>query len=294
MRPLQLEQTDAIGKISLSVERASPEQTALRQRTVLRELREMRRSLPLDFGSSCFLRFRASEPSAMRFCITGPFDTPYDSGCFFFDMVCPAAYPSVSPQVSLLTTGGGTVRFNPNLYKCGKVCLSLLGTWAGPGWVPGESNLYQVIVSIQGQILGVSKPVYNEPGVEIAASTRDDLMERTSANGGWEGLRIATIQWAMIDVLRNPPQGFERAVREYFTLKQDYIRQLVAGWIRHSSWYPGNQANVYRLQDLQQQLEGLLASLPPCPVRGAAYPPSPGEPPCGSEVSSALGAAEPV
>lgn len=23
------------------------------------------------------------------------------------------------------------MRFNPNLYNCGKVCLSLLGTWSG-------------------------------------------------------------------------------------------------------------------------------------------------------------------
>jgi hypothetical protein len=48
------------------------------------------------------------------------------------------------PQVQFLTTGGGTVRFNPNLYNCGKVCLSLLGTWAGPSWQPGISTLLQV------------------------------------------------------------------------------------------------------------------------------------------------------
>ncbi len=50
---------------------------------------------------------------------------------------CPA-------QVQFLTTGGGTVRFNPNLYNCGKVCLSLLGTWSGPSWQPGISTLLQV------------------------------------------------------------------------------------------------------------------------------------------------------
>lgn len=40
-----------------------------------------------------------------------------------------------------------------NLYAEGKVCLSLLGTWSGPGWVPGTSTLSQVLLSIQGQIL---------------------------------------------------------------------------------------------------------------------------------------------
>jgi len=37
--------------------------------------------------------------------------------------------------------------------QCGKVCLSLLGTWAGPGWNPAKSTLLQVLVSIQSLIL---------------------------------------------------------------------------------------------------------------------------------------------
>ena len=33
-----------------------------------------------------------------------------------------------------------------------QVCLSLLGTSDGPGWVPGVSTLSQVLLAIQGQI----------------------------------------------------------------------------------------------------------------------------------------------
>jgi ubiquitin-protein ligase len=55
--------------------------------------------------------------------------------------------------VNIVTTGGGRVRFNPNLYAAGKVCLSLLGTWHGgaacEGWT-AASTLLQVLVSIQG------------------------------------------------------------------------------------------------------------------------------------------------
>lgn len=46
-------------------------------------------------------------------------------------------------QVQFLTTGNGSVRFNPNLYNCGKVCLSLLGTWSGPSWDPATSTILQ-------------------------------------------------------------------------------------------------------------------------------------------------------
>ena len=48
----------------------------------------------------------------------------------------PPAYPCDCPKVELVTTGQGSVGFNPNLYANGKVCLSILGTWAGPSWSP--------------------------------------------------------------------------------------------------------------------------------------------------------------
>lgn len=63
--------------------------------------------------------------------IAGPEGTPYAGGLFEFDCFMPLDYPNSPPLLHLRTTGGGSVRFNPNLYNCGKVCLSLLGTWPG-------------------------------------------------------------------------------------------------------------------------------------------------------------------
>lgn len=48
--------------------------------------------------------------------------TPF-VGFFYFVMHCPDDYPHNPPRVRLMTTGGGSVRFNPNLYPNGKVCL---------------------------------------------------------------------------------------------------------------------------------------------------------------------------
>jgi ubiquitin-conjugating enzyme E2 Z len=59
--------------------------------------------------------------------ITGPFETPYESGFFYFLINCPDDYPNSAPKVKLLTTGGGTVRFNPNLYANGKVASAVTG-----------------------------------------------------------------------------------------------------------------------------------------------------------------------
>ena len=50
-------------------------------------------------------------------------------------------------QVQFRTTGNGSVRFNPNLYQDGKVCLSLLGTWEGAQgeqWNHETSTILQV------------------------------------------------------------------------------------------------------------------------------------------------------
>lgn len=63
----------------------------------------------------------------------------------------------------ILSAGYGSVRFNPNLYNCGKVCLSLLGTWSGEPWNPDVSNLTQVFNSILFLIF-IEKPYFNEPG----------------------------------------------------------------------------------------------------------------------------------
>ena len=82
----------------------------------------------------------------VRACITGPQDTPYAYGLFFFDVLFPQDYPNIPPLMLLETTGGGRVRFNPNLYADGKVCLSLLGTWHGSEhekWNPSTSSLWQ-------------------------------------------------------------------------------------------------------------------------------------------------------
>lgn len=83
--------------------------------------------------------------------ITGPEESPYQNGLFEFDLFFPSTYPFSPPKLSFLTTANGEVRFNPNLYQDGKICLSILNTWEGrpeEKWNP-FCSLLQVLVSIQ-------------------------------------------------------------------------------------------------------------------------------------------------
>jgi len=87
-------------------------------------------SLPMTSGGAVFVRMDESHAQLWRVLITGPQDTPYENGCFLFDVTFTPDYPLDPPKVQFLTTGGGRERLNPNLYACGKVCLSLTLTLA--------------------------------------------------------------------------------------------------------------------------------------------------------------------
>jgi len=210
-----------------------------RMRRLNREFKSLRKSLPLHYNSSVALRVDTNRPFVAQCAIFGPDQTPYDSGCFIFDIYFPPDYPTEPPKMNLMTTGNGSVRFNPNLYNNGKVCLSLLGTWRGgatgsENWTK-NSSLWQVLVSIQSAILGSEFPYFNEPGVESQWGTaQGDLQKRVHANGGYERLRVATIQYAMIGHLRSPPHGMEELIRNHFRLKKRHILETVERWLKEA------------------------------------------------------------
>ena len=133
----------------------------------LRRIRNDLRALERDCGGTLFACVTdEADMTAVDACIVGLEGTPYDGGFFHFKVVFPPAYPCDCPKVELVTTGQGSVGFNPNLYANGKVCLSILGTWAGPSWSPTQS-LSSVLLSIQS--LMHDRPYTNEPGRENAA-----------------------------------------------------------------------------------------------------------------------------
>ncbi|NXT39499.1 BIRC6 protein, partial [Pelecanoides urinatrix] len=132
------------------VKNASDANSAARARRLAQEAVTLSTSLPLSSSSSVFVRCDEERLDIMKVLITGPADTPYANGCFEFDVYFPQDYPNSPPLVNLETTGGHSVRFNPNLYNDGKVCLSILNTWHGrpeEKWNPQTSSFLQVSIS---------------------------------------------------------------------------------------------------------------------------------------------------
>ena len=95
--------------------------------------------------------------------IIGPSDTPYQNGYYLFKFNFPNDYPFSPPKVTF-HTNGNNVRFNPNLYVTGKVCLSVLNTWHGEKW-SACNNIRSVLLSICSIL--VNNPLLNEPEVSL-------------------------------------------------------------------------------------------------------------------------------
>jgi len=216
-------------KDSISTETPS----ATKQIRLAQEYADISRNLPCAHTDAIFVRVDKDQMDIIKVLIMGSAGTPYAHGAFEFDISFDANYPTGPPKVNLMTTGAGQVRFNPNLYATGKVCLSLLGTWRGnatENWDPKISTLLQVLISIQSIIM--SELVYfNEPSCESEMGKP----EGEAKNEAYSNIvRYCNIKFAMIDQIKKPSKGFEEAIRRHFYLKKEMILTEVRQWIERS------------------------------------------------------------
>lgn len=92
--------------------------------------------------------------------VFGPSDTIYQFGSYLFEFNYPNDYPFSPPKLQYCTNNGKT-RFNPNLYRNGKVCISILNTWKGEQWTSCQT-IRSVLLTLV--TLLHNKPLTNEPG----------------------------------------------------------------------------------------------------------------------------------
>jgi ubiquitin-protein ligase len=205
---------------------------------IIQDISNLKQNLPLTWGSSVFVRCYKDRINCLKFIISGPENTPYENGLFLFHAFFSSTYPDTEPKVILITTGSGSVRFNPNLYNCGKVCLSLLGTWkgkAGESWNK-ESTFLQVLVSIQSLIL-VEDPYFNEPGWERQMNTKVGDEKSFIYN---DLRRLKTVEFAINEQIENSLNNkseFSEIIQKHFLMKKEEIRQTVSKWAEESNKY---------------------------------------------------------
>ncbi|WKY14736.1 hypothetical protein Q1695_000340 [Nippostrongylus brasiliensis] len=262
------------------IRNTNPFSPSLRERTkrIAKELASMPNALPLNASNSIFICVDEGRCDIIKVLISGPDDTPYANGLFEFDVFFPTSYPYAPPKCAFLTTGAGNVRFNPNLYNDGKICLSILGTWEGRPEEKWNSycSLMQVLVSIQGLIF-VKDPYFNEPGFEKYQGTEkgDDYSRKYNLQ-----IEHATLNYAIRDQLRNPPEYFKKVIQRHFWLKRHAIIEQARNWMaemrrdaaenernpkRKESPTFETLYNPYHQERSIQQLINDLSTMP-CPV----------------------------
>jgi ubiquitin-protein ligase len=109
-----------------------------------------------------FLEMVDDNISHLRALIIGPDDTPYEGAFLYFDILLPGTYPFEPPIVKFLSPYSGEQRIHPNLYACGKVCLSILGTWVGEEKWSSLLTIEKLLMTISGLL--DNNPISHEPG----------------------------------------------------------------------------------------------------------------------------------
>jgi ubiquitin-protein ligase len=144
--------------------------------------------------------------------IIGPEETPYANGFYLFEFHYPAEYPYLPPKVVYCTNSNG-IRFNPNLYSSGKVCLSILNTWTGDQWTSCET-IRSVLLSLCGVFTPI--PLLNEPGLTM---NDPDVAKYTRT------IEYFNIDVAIVDILMKKPGVYQPFFDLFYEEMESHYRK---------------------------------------------------------------------
>lgn len=193
----------------------------------LKKIQQEWKILEKDIPETIYVRVYEERMDLLRAAIVGAPGTPYHDGLFFFDIFLPPDYPQEPPMVHY---NSGGLRLNPNLYESGKVCLSLLNTWAGSGtevWNPDSSTILQVLLSLQALVLN-ERPYFNEAGYDKQLGRAEGEKNSISYN---ENAFLVSCK-SMVYLLRKPPKHFEALVNEHFKTRGRHILSACEAYMK--------------------------------------------------------------
>lgn len=188
--------------------------------TIKRQKKDIQSLLNTDFSDSTNI-FSWCSPSNIRLIysvIVGPDDTPYAGGFFLFKTTFEDDYPFKHPM-TVMRTLDPRVRFHPNLYRDGKVCLSLIGTWAQNdnqvAWTPAMTliTLLTTVQSMMGE-----NAERNEPGHETRTPQQCKPYDDTIK---WFTQEVAVLGMLKRNVDGEFTQELKTAVEKHFVKNID-------------------------------------------------------------------------
>lgn len=204
---------------------------------VIREIEELNKSRENLVENGIYFHVDEEDMSTIYAMIVGTSDTPYENGYYFFKIHFKGDYPIEPPKVHYFTQGM-SVRFNPNLYVAdnsngGRVCLSMINTWSGPGWVP-TYTVINILMAIQALVL-IDEPLRNEPG--YTDSNNKEVIDKYS-----KIITYCNFKVAILDMITKVPDGFEMfqdVVIDIFNKNKNDISAKILSYINQSKYELG-------------------------------------------------------
>jgi SPRY domain len=87
----------------------------------------------------------------------------------------------------------------------------------------------------------LEKPYFNEPSYEQQMNTPNGKAASKAYN---QVIRVAAVQWAMVDMLRNPPKGFEEVIKNHFELRREAVLAEMEQWVAEGKGNSSHQTSL--------------------------------------------------
>lgn len=175
-----------------------------------------------------FYELNENDNDIIKILMIGTENTPYENGFFFFSLRFPESYPNEPVKMWYYTTHSN-IRFNPNLYNNGKICLSILNTWGNVDNWKSIMSAKSVLLSIQSMVLN-NNPLNNEPGLN---PSNDDIEIYNDI------LYYSVFNVAILDVLKfsNTERYLENYNKNKIINFNNFKTIIIDYYIKNIDWY---------------------------------------------------------
>eukprot|EP00294_Goniomonas_avonlea_P003295 CAMPEP_0114542880 /NCGR_PEP_ID=MMETSP0114-20121206/2061_1 /TAXON_ID=31324 /ORGANISM="Goniomonas sp, Strain m" /LENGTH=478 /DNA_ID=CAMNT_0001727187 /DNA_START=68 /DNA_END=1504 /DNA_ORIENTATION=+ len=257
---------------------------AWRSKRLVTEVQRMYQEAEREPCPTYFVHTEDSAVDHWQVLVLGPSNSPYANAAFEMSMKFDASYPIQPPSCQWLTTDCGRVRYGPNLYAGGKICLSILGTYSGEKWSAAMRGNSVILAT---QSLMDDEPFSKEPGFEKALASRGHP-EALEYN---DKLCHEVIRHAVCDQVEKALAGtlssvfnqhrlelFRQYLCQFEALAATQSKKIKAGkpMMKTPFEFSGNGIEgVFQWPGLQDRLKGLRTKIDKQTSDWAAFKPSP-------------------
>jgi ubiquitin-protein ligase len=167
-------------------------------------------------NSGIYMEYDRNDLTKLKLLIIGPENTPYANGFYFFNIYLSTNYPFTPPKFKFMNNIDN-IRFHPNFYVDGYVCLSVLNTWGKNEWSPCQ-NLLSIASTIQSVMN--DNPITNEPEFENETGT--------ISQNYYKIIEYYNLKGSVYKILKSEIENnFKKIVEDYFLSNYDKYMKLI-------------------------------------------------------------------